>query len=122
MARIRRNINKYEKPAPARKKFYSFLSIVLLMCIFILFISTGKNIAKIFSFNRKINDLKKIQNETVEKNISLKKQLNDLDVRSYEAIARNNLKMSGEGEVLIIIQEPEDEDLSKNNKKKAKKK
>ena len=43
---------------------------------------------------------------------------NDLDSRSYEAIARNNLKMSGEDEVLIIIKEDEDSNPKKKKKKK----
>ena len=64
--------------------------------------------------------MKKIQTETAEKNDNLKKQLGDLDARSYEAIARNNLKMSGEDEVLIIIHEPEEQTPPKKPSKKDK--
>ena len=63
-------------------------------------------------------EMKKIQAEAASKNENLRKQLDDLDSRSYEAIARNNLKMSGEDEILIIIHEPEE----KNSKNKPSKK
>ena len=91
------------------------------ICILILLYSTVLNIGKILSYQGKIKELQKIQHETADKNHSLKKQLNDLDSRSYEAIARNNLKMSGEDEVLIIIQEPEKQSIKMKNQKKDKK-
>ena len=78
------------------------------------------NIFKIVSYQGKIKELKKIQIETSDKNHSLKRQLQDLNARSYEAIARNNLKMSGEDEVLIIIHEPEEKTPKKEQKSKNK--
>ena len=118
MVRVRKKNLKYEKPNRMRKRYYSFLTIALLVCIAILLKSTIVNIFKIVSYQGKIKELKKIQIETEEKNHSLKRQLEDLDSRSYEAIARNNLKMSGEDEVLIIIHESEEENQPKKNKKK----
>lgn len=118
MVRVRKKILKYEKPNRPKVRYYSFLTIALLVCILILLKSTAANIITIISYHGKINELKKIQVETADKNNNLKKQLNDLDSRSYEAIARNNLKMSGEDEVLIIIHEPEEvntKDKKKNN-------
>ena len=120
MVRLRRKSIEYDKKTVIKKRYYSFLTIVLLGCILILLYSTILNISKIIAYQGKIKDLKKIQAETADKNNSLKKQLNDLDSRSYEAIARNNLKMSGEDEVLIIIHEPEPQN-DKNKKKKEKK-
>ena len=123
MVRLRRKSIEYDKKTVIKKKYYSFLTIVLLGCILILLYSTILNISKIIAYQGKIKDLKKIQAETADKNLSLKKQLNDLDSRSYEAIARNNLKMSGEDEVLIIIHEPEiTNDKNKKNKEKDKEK
>ena len=123
MVRLRRKSIEYDKKTLIKKKYYSFLTIVLLGCILILLYSTILNISKIIAYQGKIKDLKKIQAETADKNLSLKKQLNDLDSRSYEAIARNNLKMSGEDEVLIIIHEPEiTNDKNKKNKEKDKEK
>ena len=121
MVKIRKNNINFEQPNKPKKKYYSFLTIVLLFCIAILLYSTILNIGKIVSYQGKIKELKKIQAETTDKNHSLKKQLNDLDSRSYEAIARNNLKMSGEDEVLIIIQEPEKQLLKTKKQKKDKK-
>ena len=115
MVRIRKKNIRYEEPNRPKKKYYSFLTVALLVCIVILSYSTILNIGKIVAYQGKIKELKKIQVETADKNYSLKKQLDDLDSRSYEAIARNNLKMSGEDEVLIIIKEPEHQD--KKNKK-----
>lgn len=120
MVRVRKKILKYEKPNKMKKRYYSFLTIALFICILIIAKSTAVNILKIISYQGKIKDLREIQIETAEKNESLKRQLNDLDARSYEAIARNNLKMSGEDEVLIIIHEPEGQtQASKKNKKSA---
>ena len=118
MVKIRKRNIKYEQVSRPKKKYYSFLTIALLVCIVILSYSTILNFGKIVAYQGKIKELKKIQIETADKNHSLKKQLDDLDSRSYEAIARNNLKMSGEDEVLIIIQEPEPQ--NKKNKKEKK--
>lgn len=123
MVRVRKKILKYEEPNRPKVRYYSFLTIALLVCILILLKSTVANIITIISYHGKINELKKIQVETTDKNHNLKKQLNDLDSRSYEAIARNNLKMSGEDEVLIIIHEPEEinsKDKKKNFQKRKK--
>lgn len=119
MVRIRRKILEADNKSIIKKRYYSFLTIVLLVCIVILLYSTILNISKIIAYQGKIKDLRKIRIETIDKNTNLKKQLEDLDSRSYEAIARNNLKMSGEDEVLIIIHEPEiQKDKSKKKKEK----
>lgn len=120
MVRVRKKKIKYEKPNNIKKRYYSFLTIALLVCILILSYSTILNIGKIVAYQGKIKELKKIQEETSQTNHNLKKQLNDLDSRSYEAIARNNLKMSGEDEVLIIIQEPETQTKKIKDKKEKK--
>ena len=117
MVRVRKRILKYEKPNRMKKRYYSMLTIALVVCLLIIANSAIVNILKIVSYQGKIRELTKIQIETAEKNDNLKKQLNDLDARSYEAIARNNLKMSGEDEVLIIIHEPEKTE-NKSKKKK----
>ncbi|MBQ7449982.1 septum formation initiator family protein [bacterium] len=120
MVRLRKRSLKFEKPNRIKKRYYSFLTIVLLLCIGITIKSTFENILKIVSYQGKIKEMKKIQIETAQKNENLKKQLGDLDARSYEAIARNNLKMSGEDEVLIIIHEPEEKTPKKEQKSKNK--
>ena len=121
MVRVRRKALRYEQPTKIKKRYYSFLTIVLLVCILILAYSTFLNVTKIIAYEGKIKNLKQIQIETNEKNTSLKKQLEDLDARSYEAIARNNLKMAKEDEVLVIVHENEEEIAQKDKKKKDKK-
>ena len=121
MVRVRKRALKYEKPTKIKKRYYSFLTIALFVCILILLYSTFLNITKIISYQGKIKNLKKIQIETAEKNTSLKKQLEDLDSRSYEAIARNNLKMAKEDEVLVIVHENTEESNDKDKNKKNKK-
>ena len=116
MVRVRRKALRYEQPTKIKKRYYSFLTIVLLVCILILSYSAFLNITKIIAYEGKIKNLKKIQIETTEKNTSLKKQLEDLDTRSYEAIARNNLKMAKEDEVLVIVHENDEETAEKDKK------
>ena len=120
MVRFKKRSLKFEKPSGAKKRYYSFLTIALLICIVIILKSTFDNILKIIAYQGKIIEMKKIQTETANKNENLKKQLGDLDSRSYEAIARNNLKMSGKDEVLIIIHEPEEQTPKKKSPKKDK--
>ena len=117
MVRVRKKILKYQKPNRGKRRYYSFLTIALFICVLILLRSVLSNILKIVSYSGKIRELEKIQAETIAKNTTLKKKLEDLDSKSYEAIARNNLKMSGEDEVLIIIHEPEQ--LSGKEKQKV---
>ena len=119
MVRLKKRALKFEKPSGAKKRYYSFLTIALLVCIFIILKSTVDNIVKIVAYQGKILEMKKIQADTASKNENLKKQLSDLDARSYEAIARNNLKMSGEDEVLIIIHEPDEQNSPKKSPKKV---
>lgn len=120
MVKIRKNVYKYENPTRLKKRYYSFLTIALVVCILILMYSTFLNITKIIAYQGKIKNLKKIQIEAAEKNISLKKQLEDLDSRSYEAIARNNLKMAREDEVLVIVHEEKEDTDTKTKDKKGK--
>ena len=121
MVRVRKRSYKYEKPNKLKKRYYSFLTLGLLLCIVVLLFSTGLNILKIISYHGKVNDLKKQLVEVTEKNQDLKKQLNDLNARSYEAIARNNLKMAGEDEALIIIRKEDEENNVTSDNKKIKK-
>ena len=119
MVRIRKRSLKFEKPNNIKKRYYSFLTIVLVICIGIIAKSTVVNIVKIIAYQGKIREMREIQVEAASKNENLKKQLEDLDARSHEAIARNNLKMSGEDEVLIIVHEPEEQNPKTKDKKKG---
>lgn len=111
--RPERVVNKNNKKREERKTaktssssgfYYSFLTVILLLCLAQITISAVLNISKIISYKAKIiqitktRDTAKALNEQLQDNIK-----NFSNVTGLEAIARNNLKMSGEDEVLVII-------------------
>lgn len=98
--------------------YYSFLTVVLLICLVQLSFSAILNISKTISYQTKAIQIRKLRDDAEAKNKRLKQEIKDFSsVKSLEAIARNNLKMAGEGEVLILIN-----DKDKNNEKNAKNK
>ncbi len=105
----RQNINVY----------YSFLTIILLICLVQIGFSAILNITKTVSYHNKIVKIQKIRDDAEAKNKKLKREINEFSqTASLEAIARNNLKMAGENEVLVIINDNEEQ---KNVQKKKKK-
>ncbi|HIU86217.1 TPA: septum formation initiator family protein [Candidatus Spyradomonas excrementavium] len=104
--------------------YYSFLTIVLLVCLAQIGISAFNNITKSISYHGKINKMKELNKQAYAENQRLKEELEDFSsMKSLEAIARNNLKMAGEDEVLVIINKPQQQAPSDTkNKKKPKKK
>ncbi len=87
-----------------KKRYFSFLTFVLILCIIELSFSAFQNINKNFHFNSKIKDLENKRNEEKSKNEQLKSELENFDSAStLESIARNNLKMAEKDEILIII-------------------
>lgn len=68
--------------------------------------------------------MKELNKQAYAENQRLKEELEDFSsMKSLEAIARNNLKMAGEDEVLVIINKPQQQAQSDTkNKKKPKKK
>ena len=97
--------------------YYSFLTIVLLICLVQIGISAFNNITKSISYHGKIKKMKALNQQAYAENRKLKEELEDFSsLKSLEAIARNNLKMAGEDEVLVIINKPQP--AVKENKKK----
>ena len=84
--------------------YYSFLTIVLLLCLIDIGIGAIINVSKIVSYKGKCVTLENLLKKTQMHNEDLKaeKKMVTSD-NSLEGIARNNLKMAGEDEVLIII-------------------
>lgn len=123
------NIDSVRKKAKAKSEqhktksnvYYSFLTIVLLICLAQIGFSAILNISKNISYRAKIVQIKKIRDEAENKNKRLKREIREFSsVDSLEAIARNNLKMAGEDEVLILINDkenPQDQTVSKKKKK-----
>lgn len=84
--------------------YYSFLTIVLLFCLLQIGFSAILNISKIVSYKAKIITLKKTLTDAEEYNKNLKEEIKLFSTtQNLEGIARNTLKMAGEDEVLIII-------------------
>lgn len=97
--------------------YYSFLTIVLLICIAYMVAGAIMNISKTISFQTKINIMKKTQNQAEKRNETLKQEIKNFSTASsLESIARNNLKMAGEDEVLVIINTAEEANSDKNGK------
>lgn len=94
--------------------YYSFLTIVLLFCLIQMGCSAIYNISKVISHKAKIATLKKVLNNAEDHNKDLKREIQAYSsAKNLEGIARNNLKMAGEDEILIIINNKQE---SKNNK------
>ncbi len=84
--------------------YYSFLTIVLIFCLIQIGYGAILNIGKIISYKGKAITLEHLLKEARQQNEDLKaeKKMITSD-NSLEGIARNNLKMAGEDEVLVII-------------------
>lgn len=108
---MRKRVKKVNKPMNDREKarrkigfYYSFLTIVLLFCLIQIGYGAILNISKIVSYKAKAVTLENLLKQTQARNEDLKaeKKMVTSD-NSLEGIARNNLKMAGHDEVLIII-------------------
>ena len=102
---------------------YSFLTIVLLVCLFQIGVSAFNNITKSISYHGKIKKMKALNQQAYMENQRLKEELEDFSsMKSLEAIARNNLKMAGKDEVLVIINKQQPVVSDNKSKKKVNKK
>lgn len=97
----------------------SLLTIVLLICIVELLFGSAQNINKLVSFKSKIKDLENKRNEELSRNKQLKSEVKNFNSDlTLEAIARNNLKMAKDDEVLIIINKPQNVNETEDNETK----
>lgn len=98
--------------------YYSFLTLVLLFCLIQIGFGAILNISKTISYRAKISTLTKIRDSAEHRNQDLKQDIKLFSATSsLEGIARNNLKMAGEDEVLVLINQPQP---TENKKKKRK--
>lgn len=121
--RIRKDSTSQTRPKSNKTSsgfYYSFLTVVLLLCLIQVTISAVLNISKIISYKAKIIQITKTRDAALALNEQLQDNIKNFsNATGLEAIARNNLKMSGEDEVLVIINSPkENENLEKANKNK----
>ena len=98
--------------------YYSLLTIVLLVCLAQIGFSAILNISKTISYQTKINTMKKTKYQAEKRNEKLKQEIKNFSsASSLESIARNNLKMAGEDEVLVIINTAEEANSDKTGRK-----
>ncbi len=119
-------INKMKNKEPKKKTrsytpvgfYYSFLTIVLLLCLVQITCGAVLNISKLVSYQTKIAQLQKTKDLAEKRNKQLKEDISNFSAAtSLEAIARNNLKMAGDDEVLVIINsKPKEEEIVSQNK------
>lgn len=129
--KLKKVVNKEKMSASSNKKKssdsstyakfnYSFLTIILLFCLLQVVRSAFINISKVISYNAKIVQITKTRDAAKSLNEQLKDNINNFsNVNGIEAIARNNLKMSSEDEVLVIINTPKEEEKTEKTPKKT---
>lgn len=84
--------------------YYSFLTFALIFCLIQIGYGAILNVTKIISYQGKMVTLKNLLKSAQMRNQDLKSEKRVVTSdNSLEGIARNNLKMAGEDEVLIII-------------------
>lgn len=102
---------------------YSFLTFVLLFCLVQVGASVILNTSKTIAYRSKIKTMNKVRDAAEQRNKDLK---NDIKLfsksSSLEEIARNNLKMAGDNEVLVIINNPQPTQDTKKKRARKKKK
>lgn len=117
------NIQLSRKNSKKTGFYYSFLTLVLLFCLIQIGFGAILNISKTIAYHAKISTLTKIRDSAEAHNQDLKQDIKMFSsTSSLEGIARNNLKMAGEDEVLVLINQPQNTTPKNNKKKKSKKK
>lgn len=118
--KIKDKLKAGKKKSSASKGFYySFLTIILILCLIQITISAVLNVSKVISYKAKIIQITKTRDAAQVLNEQLKENINNFsNAAGLEAIARNNLKMSSEDEVLVIINTPKTENVEKEEKTK----
>lgn len=115
---LRNKTRTIQKKKMRKNKVYlSFMTIILLLCVVQVAYSALFNISKIVVYRGKIIKAQELKETALQKNKRLKNELDNFNsTNRVESIARNNLKMAGENEVLVIINTPDVEDKPKTKK------
>ena len=113
----RKENKKQRKNSGKTGFYYSFFTIVLIICLFQIGVGAILNISKIIAYQGKMITLERLLKKAQAHNEDLKteKKVVTSD-NSLEGIARNNLKMVGEDEVLIIINKKVEEPKKETKK------
>jgi len=84
--------------------YHILLSFIMGICFLQLLCGTGINITRFITLNKQIHELRELNQEAATKNIQLREQLKIYSsYKGIEELARNNLKMVGKNEVLVLI-------------------
>ncbi len=87
-----------------KRVYYLFLTLVLSLCMLQFLYGSLYNFTRYVVLNRQIDKLEVLNKESIEKNKKLKNQLKVYSSnKGIEELARNNLKMVGKDEVLVLI-------------------
>lgn len=107
---LAKRIRSDKAKARHKRRFrYSFLTIILLVCLVQMSISALLNISKVVAYHSKLAKLESKQIAAEARNAELKKDIKNFSTTAtMESIARNNLKMAGKDEVLVIVNKQED--------------
>lgn len=126
--RLRKVVNKDDNKKNNRAKqkssatkgfYYSFLTIILILCLIQITLSAVLNVSKVISYKAKIIQITRTRDAAQALNEQLKDNINNFsNATGLEAIARNNLKMSSEDEVLVIINTPKEDEEKEDKSKK----
>ena len=109
---LKEQTRKKQKAKNKTRKIYrSFLTLVLFFCIIWLLYSAALNIFKNVMYRGKIHKSLELNDDERERNLRLKNELKNYNnsTEQIESIARNNLKMAGDNEILIIINKNQEE-------------
>lgn len=113
-----------KEPVKSKNKtgfYYSFLTLVLMLCLIQIGFGAILNISKTISYRAKISTLTKIKDAAEAQNQDLKQNIKMFSsTSSLEGIARNNLKMASEDEVLVLINNNQTQNTTKKKKKHKK--
>ncbi len=121
--KINSKIPKKLKNKNNRRVYYSFLTFVLFVCLVQMGISAFLNISKCIINQARVKKMQDYRIKVISENTRLKNDFNNFNsLKSLEAIARNNLKMASDDEVLVIINQPKKtNDQPESSKKNYKK-
>jgi len=87
-----------------KRIYYLFVTILLLICLTQIFRGIFLNVARYVTLNKQLSKLEQLNIDAIDKNNQLKDQLkNYTSTKGIEALARDNLKMVGKNEVLVVI-------------------
>ena len=97
-------VSKNQKMRSKIRIYYSFLTVTLLFCIMYFSYSAFLNISKCVNMPSKRAKMIQLNKAAIAQNNKLKEEIANFEsLQSLEAIARNNLKMAGEDEILVIV-------------------